>query len=131
MKGRWRSHPLSLCNTSEDDRQESIFISIVKLESPESKVPQCQPLLDKINPMQMFPSEDITEFNGSFRPDADFLQSRVVRQIERETGAADNVRPFHKASQSGLVRRYEKSSKYLPKTAHSLPHNPNIPCVSG
>lgn len=81
--------------------------------------------------MQMFPSEDITEFNGSFRPDADFLQSRVVRQIERETGAADNVRPFHKASQSGLVRRYEKSSKYLPKTAHSLPHNPNIPCVSG
>ncbi|XP_073697441.1 E3 ubiquitin-protein ligase RNF43 [Garra rufa] len=42
-----QSHPLSLCNTSEDDRQESSFISIVKLESPESKVPQCQPLLDK------------------------------------------------------------------------------------
>ncbi|XP_057216928.1 E3 ubiquitin-protein ligase RNF43 isoform X2 [Triplophysa rosa] len=42
-----QSHPLSLCNTSEDERQESIFISIVKLESPESKVPQCQPLLDK------------------------------------------------------------------------------------
>uniref|UniRef100_A0A8C1NUD4 RING-type E3 ubiquitin transferase n=1 Tax=Cyprinus carpio TaxID=7962 RepID=A0A8C1NUD4_CYPCA len=42
-----QSHPLSLCNTSEDDRQETIFISIVKLESPESKVPQCQPLLDK------------------------------------------------------------------------------------
>ncbi|KAL7834964.1 hypothetical protein SRHO_G00292110 [Serrasalmus rhombeus] len=41
------SHPLSLCNTSEDERQESFFISIVKLESPESKVPQCQPLLDK------------------------------------------------------------------------------------
>ncbi|XP_017541189.1 E3 ubiquitin-protein ligase RNF43 [Pygocentrus nattereri] len=42
-----QSHPLSLCNTSEDERQESFFISIVKLESPESKVPQCQPLLDK------------------------------------------------------------------------------------
>ncbi|XP_051523451.1 E3 ubiquitin-protein ligase RNF43-like isoform X2 [Myxocyprinus asiaticus] len=42
-----QSHPLSLCNTSEDERQETIFISIVKLESPESKVPQCQPLLDK------------------------------------------------------------------------------------
>ncbi|XP_022521547.1 E3 ubiquitin-protein ligase RNF43 isoform X2 [Astyanax mexicanus] len=42
-----QSHPLSLCNTSEDERQDSLFISIVKLESPESKVPQCQPLLDK------------------------------------------------------------------------------------
>ncbi|XP_059404876.1 E3 ubiquitin-protein ligase RNF43-like isoform X2 [Carassius carassius] len=42
-----QSHPLSLCNTSEDDRQETIFISIVKLESPESTVPQCHPLLDK------------------------------------------------------------------------------------
>ncbi|XP_047665238.1 E3 ubiquitin-protein ligase RNF43 isoform X1 [Tachysurus fulvidraco] len=41
-----QSHPLSLCNTSEDERQES-FISIVKLESPESKVPQCLPLLEK------------------------------------------------------------------------------------
>ncbi|GAA6092220.1 E3 ubiquitin-protein ligase RNF43 isoform X1 [Tachysurus ichikawai] len=41
-----KSHPLSLCNTSEDERQES-FISIVKLESPESKVPQCLPLLEK------------------------------------------------------------------------------------
>ncbi|XP_046695666.1 E3 ubiquitin-protein ligase RNF43 isoform X1 [Silurus meridionalis] len=42
-----QSHPLSLCNTSEDERQESFFISIVKLESPESKVPQCLPLLEK------------------------------------------------------------------------------------
>ncbi|XP_051981876.1 E3 ubiquitin-protein ligase RNF43-like isoform X1 [Xyrauchen texanus] len=42
-----QSHPLSLCNTSEDERQETSFITIVKLESPESKVPQCQPLLDK------------------------------------------------------------------------------------
>ncbi|KAK6317552.1 hypothetical protein J4Q44_G00129520 [Coregonus suidteri] len=42
-----KSHPLSLCNTSEDERQESDFISIVKLESPERKVPQCLPLLDK------------------------------------------------------------------------------------
>ncbi|KAJ7997378.1 hypothetical protein DPEC_G00228360 [Dallia pectoralis] len=41
------SHPLSLCNTSEDERQESKFITIVKLESPERKVPQCLPLLDK------------------------------------------------------------------------------------
>ncbi|XP_077078598.1 E3 ubiquitin-protein ligase RNF43 isoform X1 [Siphateles boraxobius] len=42
-----QSHPLSLCNTSEDERQEPDFISIVKLESPESNVPQCQPLLYK------------------------------------------------------------------------------------
>ncbi|XP_051750563.1 E3 ubiquitin-protein ligase RNF43 isoform X2 [Ctenopharyngodon idella] len=42
-----QSHPLSLCNTSEDERPETDFITIVKLESPESKVPQCQPLLDK------------------------------------------------------------------------------------
>ncbi|XP_030648559.1 E3 ubiquitin-protein ligase RNF43 [Chanos chanos] len=42
-----QSHPLSLCNTSEDERQDSIFITIVKLESPGNKVPQCQPLLDK------------------------------------------------------------------------------------
>ncbi|XP_052313464.1 E3 ubiquitin-protein ligase RNF43-like [Oncorhynchus keta] len=42
-----QSHPLSLCNTSEDERQESDFISIVKLESPERKVPQCLPLLHK------------------------------------------------------------------------------------
>ncbi|TRY57228.1 hypothetical protein DNTS_003301, partial [Danionella cerebrum] len=38
-------------NWSEDERQEEdeeqIFISIIKLESPESKVPQCQPLLEK------------------------------------------------------------------------------------
>ncbi|XP_035383170.1 E3 ubiquitin-protein ligase RNF43 isoform X1 [Electrophorus electricus] len=42
-----QSHPLSLCNTSEDERQETSFISIVKLESPKSKVPRCQPLLSK------------------------------------------------------------------------------------
>ncbi|XP_065107185.1 E3 ubiquitin-protein ligase RNF43 isoform X1 [Paramisgurnus dabryanus] len=42
-----QSHPLSLCNNSEDERQESAFITIVKLESPESKVHQCQPLLSK------------------------------------------------------------------------------------
>ncbi|XP_023688897.1 E3 ubiquitin-protein ligase RNF43 [Paramormyrops kingsleyae] len=42
-----QSHPLSLCNTSEDERQESIFISIVKLENPEHQVPQCLPLLEK------------------------------------------------------------------------------------
>lgn len=47
-----QSHPLSLCNTSEDERPESDFITIVKLESPESKVPQCQPLLDKVRPMR-------------------------------------------------------------------------------
>ncbi|KAJ8412388.1 hypothetical protein AAFF_G00127240 [Aldrovandia affinis] len=41
------SHPLSLCNTSEDERQDTVFISIVKLESPEHKVHQCLPLLDK------------------------------------------------------------------------------------
>ncbi|XP_039633459.1 E3 ubiquitin-protein ligase RNF43 isoform X2 [Perca fluviatilis] len=37
-------HPLSLCNTSEDERQESDFITIVKLEH---RVPPCLPLLDK------------------------------------------------------------------------------------
>ncbi|XP_077361443.1 E3 ubiquitin-protein ligase RNF43 isoform X1 [Festucalex cinctus] len=37
-------HPLSLCNTSEDDRQESDFITIVKLEE---SVPHCLPLLNK------------------------------------------------------------------------------------
>ncbi|XP_071757859.1 E3 ubiquitin-protein ligase RNF43 [Centroberyx gerrardi] len=37
-------HPLSLCNTSEDERQESDFITIVKLER---RVPRCLPLLDK------------------------------------------------------------------------------------
>ncbi|XP_029105069.1 E3 ubiquitin-protein ligase RNF43 [Scleropages formosus] len=42
-----QSHPLSLCNTSEDERQDSVFISIVKLESPERQVPQCLSLLEK------------------------------------------------------------------------------------
>uniref|UniRef100_A0A8C2ZD56 RING-type E3 ubiquitin transferase n=1 Tax=Cyclopterus lumpus TaxID=8103 RepID=A0A8C2ZD56_CYCLU len=37
-------HPLSLCNTSEDERQESPFITIVKMEH---KVPRCLPMLDK------------------------------------------------------------------------------------
>lgn len=37
-------HPLSLCNTSEDERQESDFITIVKLER---RVPRCLPLFDK------------------------------------------------------------------------------------
>ncbi|XP_072302774.1 E3 ubiquitin-protein ligase RNF43 [Eucyclogobius newberryi] len=37
-------HPLSLCNTSEDERQDSDFITIVKLER---RVPRCLPLLDK------------------------------------------------------------------------------------
>ncbi|XP_061559157.1 E3 ubiquitin-protein ligase RNF43 isoform X2 [Phycodurus eques] len=37
-------HPLSLCNTSEDERQESDFITIVKLEQ---RVPRCLPLQDK------------------------------------------------------------------------------------
>ncbi|ROL53822.1 hypothetical protein DPX16_9522, partial [Anabarilius grahami] len=67
-----QSHPLSLCNTSEDERPETDFITIVKLESPESKVPQCQPLLDKINQMQMFLSEDIMDSDDrdSFRAEA-------------------------------------------------------------
>ncbi|KAG7471270.1 hypothetical protein MATL_G00122920 [Megalops atlanticus] len=42
-----QSHPLSLCNTSEDDLQDSFFISIVKLESPDHKVHRCMPLLEK------------------------------------------------------------------------------------
>ncbi|XP_036381745.1 E3 ubiquitin-protein ligase RNF43 isoform X2 [Megalops cyprinoides] len=42
-----QSHPLSLCNTSEDEQQATVFISIVKLESLERKVPQCLPLLEK------------------------------------------------------------------------------------
>lgn len=37
-------HPLSLCNTSEDERQDSDFITIVKLEH---RVPRCLPLHDK------------------------------------------------------------------------------------
>uniref|UniRef100_A0A3P9MJM4 RING-type E3 ubiquitin transferase n=1 Tax=Oryzias latipes TaxID=8090 RepID=A0A3P9MJM4_ORYLA len=37
-------HPLSLCNTSEDERQDGDFITIVKLEH---RVPRCLPLLDK------------------------------------------------------------------------------------
>ncbi|XP_067113331.1 E3 ubiquitin-protein ligase RNF43 [Osmerus mordax] len=39
-----QSHPLSLCNASEDERQESDFITIVKLEH---KVPRCQSLISK------------------------------------------------------------------------------------
>ncbi|MED6293670.1 hypothetical protein CHARACLAT_012812 [Characodon lateralis] len=39
-----RYHPLSLCNTSEDERQDSAFITIVKLEH---RVPRCSLLLDK------------------------------------------------------------------------------------
>nr|XP_015817278.2 E3 ubiquitin-protein ligase RNF43 [Nothobranchius furzeri] len=37
-------HPLSLCNTSEDERQDSAFITIVKLEH---RVARCLPLIDK------------------------------------------------------------------------------------
>ncbi|XP_061819275.1 E3 ubiquitin-protein ligase RNF43 [Nerophis lumbriciformis] len=37
-------HPLSLCNTSEDERPDSEFITIVKLEQ---RGPRCLPLLDK------------------------------------------------------------------------------------
>lgn len=37
-------HPVSLCNTSEDDPPDSDFITIVKLER---RVPRCLPLLDK------------------------------------------------------------------------------------
>lgn len=40
-----QNHPLSLCNTSEDERQENDFITIVKLEH---RVPRCLPLLDKV-----------------------------------------------------------------------------------
>lgn len=38
-------HPLSLCNTSEDERQDSDFITIVKLEH---RVRRCLPLLEKV-----------------------------------------------------------------------------------
>ncbi|KAJ4930381.1 hypothetical protein JOQ06_019385 [Pogonophryne albipinna] len=37
-------HPLSLCNTSEDERQEGDFITIVKLEHTARR---CLPLVDK------------------------------------------------------------------------------------
>ncbi|CAL9685882.1 unnamed protein product [Knipowitschia caucasica] len=37
-------HPLSLCNTSEDEHQGSLFVAIVKLER---RVPPCLPLLDQ------------------------------------------------------------------------------------
>uniref|UniRef100_A0A3Q3JGZ8 RING-type E3 ubiquitin transferase n=1 Tax=Monopterus albus TaxID=43700 RepID=A0A3Q3JGZ8_MONAL len=39
-------HPLSLCNTSEDERQESDFIAIVKLEL---RVHRCLPLHEKVS----------------------------------------------------------------------------------
>ncbi|KAJ8368363.1 hypothetical protein SKAU_G00083910 [Synaphobranchus kaupii] len=42
-----QAHPLSLCNTSDEESQDSIFISIIKLESPEHKIPSCLPLLEK------------------------------------------------------------------------------------
>ncbi|KAG9348643.1 hypothetical protein JZ751_002383, partial [Albula glossodonta] len=45
---QFKAHPLSLCNTSDDELQDSIFISIIKLESPERKVPRCLPLLEKV-----------------------------------------------------------------------------------
>ncbi|KAJ8403848.1 hypothetical protein AAFF_G00347160 [Aldrovandia affinis] len=42
-----QAHPLSLCNSSDDELQDSIFVSIVKLESPERQMPSCLPLLQK------------------------------------------------------------------------------------
>ncbi|XP_078535612.1 E3 ubiquitin-protein ligase RNF43 isoform X1 [Lissotriton helveticus] len=40
-------HPLSLCNTSEDEQTKPGFIAIVKLESPERDVPPCLSLPNK------------------------------------------------------------------------------------
>ncbi|XP_058854191.1 E3 ubiquitin-protein ligase RNF43-like isoform X1 [Acipenser ruthenus] len=42
-----QSHPLSLCNTSDDEQQEALFISIVKLESPDRELHPCLSLLKK------------------------------------------------------------------------------------
>ncbi|XP_072284649.1 E3 ubiquitin-protein ligase RNF43 isoform X2 [Pyxicephalus adspersus] len=41
-------HPLSLCNTSEDDPPKIGFVSIVKLESPERSPQPCLPLASKV-----------------------------------------------------------------------------------
>ncbi|XP_018104550.1 E3 ubiquitin-protein ligase RNF43 isoform X2 [Xenopus laevis] len=40
-------HPLSLCNTSEDDQTKPGFISIVKLETPDSDTQPCLSLANK------------------------------------------------------------------------------------
>ncbi|NXP20514.1 RNF43 ligase, partial [Scytalopus superciliaris] len=42
-----QSHPLSLCNTSEDEHTESGFITIVKLEQPERDPNPCLSLANK------------------------------------------------------------------------------------
>ncbi|XP_039612747.1 E3 ubiquitin-protein ligase RNF43 [Polypterus senegalus] len=42
-----QSHPLSLCNTSDDEQQEHLFISFVKLESQDRDPHPCLTLLKK------------------------------------------------------------------------------------
>lgn len=43
-----QSHPLSLCNTSEDEHTESGFITIVKLEQPDRDPNPCLSLANKV-----------------------------------------------------------------------------------
>ncbi|CAN9501601.1 unnamed protein product [Ophioblennius macclurei] len=63
-------HPLSLCNTSEDDPPDSDFITIVKLEQP--ALTPCRPLLDKVRtrrrPLPLGPrAADGRSLSGFFR----------------------------------------------------------------
>ncbi|KAF0038085.1 hypothetical protein F2P81_008569 [Scophthalmus maximus] len=73
-------HPLSLCNTSEDERQESDFITIVKLEH---RVPRCLPLLDKLTRDLLTAAYQVERLINTVRLESEGLERAFRSQLNR------------------------------------------------
>lgn len=109
-------HPLSLCNTSEDERQESDFIAIVKLEL---RVHRCLPLHEKVR---------IALENGAqaviFDVSDDAKAATDLRKIDSLTHPVVLVEAADAEMLMGLVNKNEEAKVHIEVMVEQLrwPH---------
>ncbi|XP_033955483.1 E3 ubiquitin-protein ligase RNF43 [Pseudochaenichthys georgianus] len=94
-------HPLSLCNTSEDERQEGDFITIVKLEHTARR---CLPLVDKAR-MALDKGAQAVIFDVSDDANAAF----ELREIDFLRGPVVLVEAENAEELMGLVNKNEEA----------------------
>ncbi|KAK5918469.1 hypothetical protein CgunFtcFv8_003232 [Champsocephalus gunnari] len=99
--GQHRYHPLSLCNTSEDERQEGDFITIVKLEHTARR---CLPLVDKAR-MALDKGAQAVIFDVSDDANAAF----ELREIDFLRGPVVLVEAENAEELMGLVNKNEEA----------------------
>ncbi|XP_013878564.1 E3 ubiquitin-protein ligase RNF43 isoform X2 [Austrofundulus limnaeus] len=111
-------HPLSLCNTSEDERQDSTFITIVKLEH---RVAPCLPLAEKARmALDKGAQAVIFDVSDDTNAAADFSQFQETDSLPRPVVL---VKGENAEKLMGLVNKNEEANvvieiKMEPKWPH-------------